>query len=322
MRCWVRGVVMLVLVLSAVAQAADMFPVLVVRPEQPTFAAAAASLQGELGPRYAITTLVAPAQDDGAALPGLAQYVALPKGQAPRVVVAFDNRVIRAVRAAVGPGGPPVVAAMGLNLMQELSPAAGVCGVSFDVAPFTLVTRFQALTHSRIRAVLLPYRGQAFATQVADAIRQLDRAGIRVVARDVTADGADPQRIAWVLERYLAGWAAEEGIDAVVVPSDSVLVNRRTLPLWIKVGRRSSRPFLTGIEALATPDLSLCVFAAAPDPHGIGSQVAQLVVQLVEDRATPAQLGIEPPIQILSRWDQTQADRLGLTLHDPAQDVP
>jgi hypothetical protein len=293
--------------LLAVVLFAEVLPaaeghLLLVRPDQADFAVAAKAMMAELGERHPIETLIAHGQE-GPDPEALTRAL----DRRPRVIVAFDNRAIAAVRQARGPQGPPVVAAMGLNLAQELDPTAGLCGVSFDVAPFTLVTRFQAITHSRIRSVLLPCRGHAFADQV---------------ARDVTAEGDDPQRIAWVLERHLATWVAEEGIDAVVVPSDSVLVNRRTLPLWMKVGRRSSRPFLTGIEALAASNLAFCVFAAAPDPQGVGSQAAQLVLQLIEDPRAAQRLGIEPPIQIRTRWDPAQAERLGLVLHDPSEEVP
>ena len=290
--------------------------VLVVRPDQPMFSQAAQSLETELGHRYHFATVLAdPKQEPEARL--ITQIL----WQRPRAVVAFDNRCIAAARSAVEPHGPPVVAALGLNLTQEVQ-GNGLCGIAYEVAPFTLVTRFQVATQARIRAVLLPYRGQAFAAQVADATRQLDRAGIRVVARDVTADGDDPQRIAWTIERRLAAWAAEDGIDAVIVPSDSLLVNRRTLPWWIQVSQHSTKPFISGIETLVSARLSFCVYAAAPDPQGVGQQVAQLVQQLVEEGASAKSLGIEPPIQVSTRVDHVQAKRLGLHFRETVAEVP
>lgn len=289
--------------------------VLIVRPDQPDFVEGAAAIRRELGPHYRFETILATSRVAGPSAEDLAASLA----RRPRLVVAFDNPCIAAALAATGSGGPPVIAAMGLNLAQELV-RGQASGVAFEVAPFTLVTRFQEVSRTRIRAVLLPYRGTVFAAQVEDARRQLDRAGIRVVARDLTVAGDDPQRIAWTLERHLAEWVAEDGIDAVVVPSDSGLVNRRLMPLWTKVARQSTKPFLSGIGALVSERLSFCVFAAFPDPQGIGTQVSQQVAHVIEEGGNLSGIGIEPPVQVMIRIDPAQARRLGLTFRDGAEE--
>ncbi len=274
--------------------------ILVVRPDLPPFAEVAAALGRELGPRYRLSELLVGAEGGRTRIGELR----------PAVVVALDNQGLAESRA-VAPG-LPVLAAMGLGLRQESRNGGGV---DYEVAPFTVLTRFQGNVAAPLGRVLAPCWADA-KEDLELAAHQLSRAGISLEPVVLAKDGDPPTNTAAALARWLLT-VEKSGAHAVLVPADNRLVNLRTLPDWRAAARRLKIPLLTTTEALVDRNLGLCAFAATPDPEGIAAQLAAQVQAVVEDGRPPAALGFEPPVTVRVVLDRMLLRRLGLGVREP-----
>lgn len=299
--------ILLVLALLHLPSATNAATVAVIRPDGPAFAAADNGLVAELPSGWQVVRRIGPA-------PTATELSAWLSANPAQVLVAMDNAHI-ALASEVAEGGLPVVALMGLNLKQTVTGRANVCGIAYETPVWSLVTGFAARTGTTPTRVLAPHRGSVHGREIADATRQLARQGITLVPLDVEAEATGPAAQAAWLARNLLGAAA--GVDAVVVPADSVLVDARSLPAWLNAATRSNRPFLAPVARLVDERHGFCAYAAEVDHERLGAQAAELVLQLETGTVTPAQLGVEYLVGVGERVDATVLRRLGLDRPQP-----
>lgn len=298
---------LLVLLLLHLPSPATAATVAVIRPDGADFAAAEHGLASELPSDWRLVRLIGPVPKAGALEAWLAAHPA-------EVLVAMDNAHIAQVNE-ITHGRLPVIALMGLNLKQALAGRPAVCGIAYETPVWSLVTGFAARTATMPRRVLAPHRGSVHGAEIADAVRQLARQGVTLVPLDVEAQATGPAAQAAWLARNLLGAATQ--VDAVVVPADNVLVDGRSLPAWVDAARRSNRPFLAPVARFVDERHGFCAYAAEVDHERLGTQAAELVLQIVRGDVTPGQLGVEYLVGVGERLDAKVLRRLGLNAHLP-----
>lgn len=190
------------------------------------------------------------------------------------------------------------VALMGLNIKKIIHNEVNMTGVNYEVPPFTIITSFRKLSKTDIKSVQVFYRASEFSEQVNVAKSLLQVEGIDLELINVEQHGESLSHIIHFLKRNLRNKIVHSKSDAVLVLSDSVLLNQKSfLSVWIPTARSVKKPFLCGIESLTSIGINFCTFAASPDHNELGNQVSQLIYSILEDNEKVENLQVE---QILS----------------------
>jgi ABC-type uncharacterized transport system substrate-binding protein len=228
----------------------------------------------------------------------------------PSLLIALDNKAIELVkqlqREKKSYAHVPAIAAMGINLGKSLEEYPYICGISYEVAPLSILTKFKQATNREPRHVLTFYRPSFNQAWINEAREHLKREGIELTAIDVEHYGQSQRHINLFLQRKLLSLVSSSKYDAVLVPLDNRIVNRQSMArYWLPAARRVHKPFMSGIEAFVSPDLNFCAFAAFPDTQGLGVQLADLVFRVAVEHEPVKGLGVEHIVAIDTKVDPT-----------------
>ncbi|MEW6218697.1 MAG: ABC transporter substrate binding protein [Thermodesulfobacteriota bacterium] len=198
----------------------------------------------------------------------------------------------------------PVLFALVLNWQRySLGGQANVAGIAQDVSPgvqFASAT----LVRAGVRRLGVLYNPTFSAETVAAAQGEAQALGLQLVARPL----ADPARFRQELRRL-----AEE-VDALWVLPDPMLYSLEHLALMETECVRRRLPCVGPSRQAASAGLLL---ALDVDETGVGYQAAALARDLLAGRATPAAIGVRPPLATRSVLNLRTAREMGLKL-DPA----
>lgn len=173
----------------------------------------------------------------------------------------------------------PAVALMGLNYKKILQNDAHICGIAYEVSPFSLFTQFRALrADKKLKKVLTFYRSSQFTEAVQDAIRLAKLESIELVAKDVEQEKD--------LLEYLNSVGKKEinsgEYDAVYVILDSVLLRSNLFEnFWVPVAKKSKIPFLVGTQKFVDPAFNFAAFGLSPNLQDLASQAAQMIESIL-----------------------------------------
>ncbi|MCO4783028.1 MAG: hypothetical protein KC646_11950 [Candidatus Cloacimonetes bacterium] len=219
------------------------------------------------------------------------------------LLVLMDNQAINYGKRLKFHKDPKIaklnaVALMGLNINNVLKEEEYITGVNYEVPPFTIITSFRKLVKQPIKKVQVFYRPSKFSNEANRAKLLLQAEGINLELINVEQNGKSLSYIIKFLKRNLRKKIVGSNSDAILVLSDSVLLNQKSfLNDWIPASRSIKKPFLCGIESLTSIGINFCTFAASPDHLELGEQVSQLIYSILEEKEKIQDLQIE---QILS----------------------
>jgi hypothetical protein len=219
--------------------------------------------------------------------------------------VAFAERYLKEYQ-----GSKPLVATatMGLNLKALLQGKPQMCGIAYEVPPFTILTRFRSYSKKSIETVLAPYRKSEFGAFMQEAVAQLAKVQMRLVPVDLDPMGSDSEKINRELLNILQTQYKGQAIDAVLIPTDNVLINQKNLQsVWLKKAKELPVPFLCNVESWAAQRTRFCAFAAYPDIEDLGQQFADQILQIAESGLKPGELGVE---YIVAAKDKLNREKL------------
>ena len=312
---WIPRLSLVLGLICMVMAASASETVLIYRVDQANFTETSRGLTDELKGRAKVVDEAIGANDEL----GYADFKAKVVASNPAVLVVMENRLVNLAKQLVQDPDPKVkgvkvVATMGINLKVALKGVPRTCGVGYEVAPYSIVSGLNGVTSANVGRVLIVYRKSVFNEYVTDAARQLERAGIKVVAVDAEGQGADADAVEGFLKKNLMDLAKDDKIDAVVVMGDNALLNKKTMPIWLKASQKSGKPFVTGIDMLVDRKMDFCVYAASPNHYELGIQVAQMAGQILEDDADPATLGVEYPVRMQQKIDKAKLKKLKVDL--------
>ena len=218
----------------------------------------------------------------------------------PQLVALFDNKAVRFMNQLhTDPDYKDAekivgAATMALNLKYLLKDSRHIFGIAYEVPPFTIVTKFRSLTRAPIKNVLAPYRKSEFDAYITEAQKQLKRENINLLAVNVDDHSGDQGKINKQLFSQLTDQVEGEKIDAILIPSDNVLVSKNSLlSVWLAKSRELKIPFLCNIDKFASRDFDLCTFAAFPDFSDLGHQLAEQISEHLTNHTSVLDLGVD-----------------------------
>ena len=297
--------------------------VMVYRVDQPSFTEAYKGIADELREKYKV---IDESIDDKMSL-SYDDFKSRVLASHPNVLVVMENRLVNHAAQLAVDVDPQVqaikiVVSMGINLKKAIKGIPKMCGIGYEVAPFSIISNLNQVIEKPARSVLIIYRKSVFQDYVTDAIRQLERAGIKVIAVDAELSGVESGDIESFIKKNLSDLSKKDEVDAILVMGDNGLVNKKTMPLWIKASQKVNKPFVTGIDQLVNKKMDFCAFATSPNHYEMGVQIAQLVSQILEDGANVDALGVEYPVRTHDKIDKDKLKKLKIKLrNDRPKDI-
>jgi ABC-type uncharacterized transport system substrate-binding protein len=248
------------------------------------------------------------------------QFLAAIQKHRPDFLALLDNKAVNFMKRLeeekpVGFASIQGAATMALNLRNILQDSKKICGIHYEVPAFTIITRFRSLLQKPITTVLAPYRASEFEWMMSEAKQQLQKEGIELIGVNVEADGRDTESINRMVEKTLGGEYGGRKIDAILVPTDNVILNREAFAkVWLQKARSLKVPFLCNIEKFTSKDFDFCTFAAYPDLVALGHQLAEQITEALENGSSVADLGVDYIIGVQETINLDRAKALGLPL--------
>jgi ABC-type uncharacterized transport system substrate-binding protein len=136
-----------------------------------------------------------------------------------------------------------------------------------------------------------------------------------LIAVNVEANGRDAAAINQMVDKTLAVEYAGKKIDAILVPTDNVILNREAFAgIWLQKARSLKLPFLCNIEKFTSKEFDFCTFAAYPDLVALGHQLAEQISEALENGSSVAELGVDYIIGVQETVNLARARAIDLPL--------
>jgi ABC-type uncharacterized transport system substrate-binding protein len=265
--------------------------VLVFRSDRAEFTEVSEGLRNELDADFELVDQKISAQQ------GKEFFLSQVQQHRPRVLVVMDERSISLAKSYYLSDHPlfknlPCVAT-GLNLKHSLRGIPQMCGVSYEVSPYQIITFFRYLSKAPLKKVLVPFRSSKHLERLLKARQRLAQEGILLMGLNVEKTGSEPKEIETFLEQNLAKELKKNKPDAVWVLSDSHMLTQTSFNKVWKPLSNGKIPFISGVKHLSTFSLDFCSFSCSPKHESLGSQLGQMVRDIVEEGLSPQEMGVE-----------------------------
>lgn len=227
----------------------------------------------------------------------------------PQVVVLMDNRGIRQYKAFLNRKTQyqkiPVIALMALQLHSVLSDMPQSLGISYELPAVTMITRLREVVRVPVYKVGVVYRKSMKNFYLQNRkycqIEKIDLKGVEV----------DDHVSISELRKSLRYLLKKEQIDALWVINDNRLLNRQTLvKVWLPEVQANPLPVIVGVESLIQTHLNFGMYAAVPDPEGLGAQAANLIYDVMENQWNVPEHRVDQPLSVIVILNSTVARQM------------
>jgi hypothetical protein len=274
--------------------------ILVCMPETRQTSEVWRGLADELGREFDLVALRTEGEQASATIArGLARY-------RPAGLVLMNNPTVDGYRDLQARSGskdfPPSVIVMSSFLEGKPSRLRGATGISYEVPLITVVTNLRKLIATPIDRIGVIHRAalSGFVRRQA-ALAQREQTE---VVREEVSQNPNASEIKRALRRL------KQRCDAVWVLNDDHLLSPRLLadgwlhglnePPWV--------PTIVGAASLVSPSQSFGTFAVLPDHTALGTQAANLILDIAENGwVLPDSAAAQLPLSTTTTVDLTQA---------------
>ncbi|MCO4784006.1 MAG: hypothetical protein KC646_16885 [Candidatus Cloacimonetes bacterium] len=265
--------------------------ILVVRESNPAFLQVLQGFNDEIGEDYSVVDFTINSKST------YSDFTKKIKATKPDLLLVMDET---AVQFAKKLNSVKTIAVMGLNFQKTLINFKNICGISYETAPYSIVSEFQDISSKKVNKISILYRKQYNQKFIEDAKRQLSRSKVIVNAIDLDSVANNKKKLRKKLAKILKKQTKRSSKnDAIVVLGDNVLLERSLFSkVWIPAANKAKIPFLSGIKVLSSKKLNFCAFTASPDHIAMGSQAAQFAYNILEEGVSPQEIGIQYAAEI------------------------
>ena len=218
----------------------------------------------------------------------------------PTAVVLMNNPTVGLYRRyqAAQPQGtefPPAIAVMVSFLEKEIQGLQNATGIFFEIPSTTAFVNMRQISRNPIEKVGVLVR-ETFSDFIDAQAKLAAPEQFEIVTRKVR-EGSTIRDIRLGLRQLIR----DEGVDALWVLNDNVLLTERTLVKgWLpETGRYLEElPVIVGVELLASKDLRFGSYAVIPDLEALGVQAANLLFELEENDWQAGEWEPEMPLAV------------------------
>ena len=219
------------------------------------------------------------------------------QAEKPSIIIALGSLAANAVTKIEKQ--IPIVFAMVINYQKySFLKQDNVTGISMEVPSQKLFNQFKMLIPS-IKSIGVPFHPLASAEIVNDALLVASKMDIKLVDIEVT----DPNNITAKLHEKINSY------DSLWMLADTKLYNNKTNAIHdlMSFSNKYNKPLLAFSESFLQAG---AFFSITIDYQSLGIQTAFVVNKIVEDKLSPTQIKIAPPIGIYRILNEENAKLL------------
>ncbi|MBF0297810.1 MAG: hypothetical protein HQK51_03775 [Oligoflexia bacterium] len=246
------------------------------------------------------------------------------KESKPAVLILINNPAVN-LALKYNEKNPAIngVALMGLNLRGLLKGQKNICGISFDIPIYTLVTQFAMLMEKNIKKVLVYSRDSIFSPVTAINESRLKTSGVTLITKNVEKYGKNKTDVEKFLQEEKKKFnTIKNEFDVITILLDSAFLSPDFFKdFWIPLSNEAQVPLIAGVESLVSPQLNFAVFGITPNIADLGLQAVQMITAVINGEKAE-DISVEEPLGGNKILNSKKAETLSLKFNqDKLEDV-
>jgi hypothetical protein len=296
----------LILFLASLAMSEES--VLVFHPAGDKFVETIKGIKDGLGAGYSVSDQELAKDASVSVLAGAVKKVV------PKAVVLMDNSSIRLWREyqqQAGDTSIPAVALMGIMIDKAVAGVPNATGISYEVPAVTVFVDLRSLLKQPIQNIGVIHRASMedfIAKQKGFCEPEnIHLKAFRVDDKSSAEDG---------LRAGLDDLLGRQDVDALWVLNDNFFLNAKLLKeVWLPAAAKYRKPIVVGVESLIQSSLNFGVYAVLPDHYALGSQAANLLLELQDNGWIASGRAVDQPLSVL-KYLNTKLSRKTLQIDE------
>lgn len=267
---------------------------LIVRPEGEAFKEVVTGIKEELEEEVTIAELIIDLKSTVITLSEKLKEVK------PKLLVLMDNKSVNLYKK-LQKGLPdsavtiPSVACMAFFLDKTLEKVKNISGITYEIPVITSITNLCSILDIKVDKVGIIHRkfAREYIKKNKEYCRQekIDLINIELSQKMIKKTE---------IKKSLKKLFKNEGVDALFVLNDNALLKSDILrDVWIPLEKKYKVPVVVGVEILADPKINLATLAVLPDHVNLGSQVAEMIFNIVDNNWQIDEPQIDPPLSVI-----------------------
>jgi hypothetical protein len=220
------------------------------------------------------------------------------KKETPKAVVLMDNNSLRLWKEYQQQSGDttiPTLSLMGIMLEKAVSGLSNATGISYEVPAVTVFVNLRSILKQPLKNVGVVHRAS-----MDDFIKKQssfcepENIILKTYRVDDKVDAAEG------LRKGLDELLGKEGVDGLWVLNDNFFLNAKLLKeVWLPAAAKHKKPIVVGVESLVQSNLNFGAFAVLPDHYALGSQAANVLIELQENNWSASGRAVDQPLSVL-----------------------
>lgn len=236
------------------------------------------------------------------------------KAKAPKAVVLMDNSSIRLwkeYQQQSGDTATPTLSLMGIMVEKAVSGMPNATGISYEVPAVTVFVNMRSLMKQPLKTVGVVHRASMddfIAKQ--SGFCEPENIQLKTFRVEDKSDAADG------LRKGLDELLGKDGVDALWVLNDNFFLNPKLLKdVWLPAAAKYRKPIVVGVESLVQSSLNFGVYAVLPDHYALGSQAANVLLELQDNGWVATGRAVDQPLSVL-KYLNTKVSRKTLSIDE------
>lgn len=232
----------------------------------------------------------------------------------PKVIILMDNSSVGLYGnylKAAGADAPkiPVFALMCVLTDKAIAPFHNARGIAYEIPIVTSLINLREISKKSITTV-----GVISRSFMSDEITFNTKFCIseKFSLKSIKLkDDGDDSYYENTLSKALQILIDQKKIDVIWIPNDNVLLNSKLIKnIWVPLLSQSRIPAVMGVESLVNPAFNFGTFAVLPDHVALGSQAANIILDLRENQwvFNESYSKIEQPLSVFKIINLKQAE--------------
>ncbi|MBD3418758.1 MAG: TonB-dependent receptor plug domain-containing protein [Chitinivibrionales bacterium] len=229
----------------------------------------------------------------------------------PDAVVAMDNEAIDLFRTFEQQHPADTIAAiacMGVDIPSAIDGLRNATGVSYEIPIVTALVNLRLILQRPVSRIGILHR--PFLQKFIEENRPYcERENFMLITRQLPAAAKLTPRL---LKTELLAFINRNRLDALWIPNDNKLLTPdRIKNAWAPVVQSTNIPAVAGVSVLVNPGVGVGAFAVLPDHKALGSQIAQVIYEGLDNGWQYAGRSVEPPLSVKKHLNFAMAEKTG-----------
>lgn len=303
-------VTMFLCILCMVSYSYGKESLLIIRPEGDAFEDCMKGLSGEISD-FDIHQIIS---DDNTTNRIIAKTIT---ELSVKAVVLMDNRAINLYRCyqnfcSDSIEYPPAIACMGVDIGQAVKGMKNIRGVSYEIPIVTSMVNLRSILGIPIKRVGVVHR--EFMNEFVRINKEYcNKENLSIISCPLPdsivryyKNNDCYDKIRSELKRLIVFGH----IDAFWIPNDNSILKPEMLKnVWIPLLQKYRKPIVVCVQVLVNPALDFGTFAVLPDHVSLGSQIADVIFEIMDNDWEIDKKIIEPPLSIKKTLNLSQAKK-------------